>query len=379
MIADSVELGLNVSIPQPALVNLYGCRDRRRHTRIGAFVEMQRGAAIGAHCKISSHTFICDGVTIEDEVFVGHGVMFINDLLSARGQRRAAGCRPRPTGSWSDPWSQRGASIGSNATIVAGVTIGEGALVGAGAVVTRDVPPTPSSSACRRLSHARCRPRCRPRPNHAERTDIVIGIGIIGYGYWGPNLVRNFVETPGLHGRLGQRPEPRPAGEDRARATRPSKTTTDYRDLLRDPRVDAVVIATPVSTHFELGDGRRCSAGKHVLIEKPMTCDASTRRSGWSTRPSAASWSSRVDHTFVYTGAVRKMRELVTQRRARRHLLLRLGAREPRPVPARRQRDLGPGRARPGDHGLRAAGAAGAPCRRPASATCRASPRTSPT
>ena len=104
MIADSVELGVNVSIPQPALVNLYGCRIGD-HTRIGAFVEVQRGAVIGAHCKISSHSFICDGVTIEDEVFIGHGVMFINDLGAARGQRRAADCRPKRTGSWSRPAS----------------------------------------------------------------------------------------------------------------------------------------------------------------------------------------------------------------------------------------------------------------------------------
>src|SRR6478736_9940876 len=79
MIAPSVELGENVSIPQPQLVNLYGCRIGS-HTRIGAFVEIQRGAAIGEHCKISSHSFVCDGVTIEDGVFIGHGVMFTNDL-----------------------------------------------------------------------------------------------------------------------------------------------------------------------------------------------------------------------------------------------------------------------------------------------------------
>jgi UDP-2-acetamido-3-amino-2,3-dideoxy-glucuronate N-acetyltransferase len=139
MIADSVELGVNVSIPQPSLVNLYGCRIGD-HTRIGAFVEIQRGAVIGAHCKISSHSFVCDGVTIEDEVFIGHGVMFTNDLYP-----RAA----NPDGSLQTEadWKvektriRRGASIGSNATIVAGITIGEFALIGAGAVVTKDVPP----------------------------------------------------------------------------------------------------------------------------------------------------------------------------------------------------------------------------------------------
>ena len=138
MIAPDVELGPNVSIPQPSLVNLYGCRIGEG-TRIGAFVEVQRGAVIGSQCKISSHSFVCAGVTIEDGVFIGHGVMFINDRYP-----RAV----NPDGSLQSDadWQlietrvARHASIGSNATILAGVTIGEGALVGAGAVVTKDVP-----------------------------------------------------------------------------------------------------------------------------------------------------------------------------------------------------------------------------------------------
>ena len=139
MIAADVSLGLNVSIPQPTLVNLYGCRVGA-NTRIGAFVEVQRGAAIGANCKISSHTFVCAGVTIDDGVFVGHGVMFINDrypsAVTAAGQLQT-------DADWEliETRVERHASIGSNATILAGVTIGEGALVGAGAVVTKDVPP----------------------------------------------------------------------------------------------------------------------------------------------------------------------------------------------------------------------------------------------
>jgi UDP-2-acetamido-3-amino-2,3-dideoxy-glucuronate N-acetyltransferase len=138
MIAPSVELGENVSIPQPQLVNLYGCRIGS-NTRIGAFVEIQRGADIGAHCKISSHSFVCDGVTIEDGVFIGHGVMFTNDLypraVNADGSLQTEA-------DWTLVRTRvcRHASIGSNATILAGVTIGEGALVGAGAVVTKDVP-----------------------------------------------------------------------------------------------------------------------------------------------------------------------------------------------------------------------------------------------
>ncbi len=136
-IAPDVVLGAGVQIYD--FVNLYGCRIGDG-TRIGTFVEIQRGAVVGNRCKISSHTFICEGVTIEDEVFVGHSVVFINDLDPAAtrddGSLQAA-----------DDWTlvptlvRRRASIGSNATVLAGVTIGEGALVGAGAVVTRDVPP----------------------------------------------------------------------------------------------------------------------------------------------------------------------------------------------------------------------------------------------
>ena len=139
MISKDVVLESNVVIHQPDLVNLYGCRIGEA-TKIGAFVEIQRGAVIGANCKISSHSFVCDGVTIEDGVFVGHGVMFINDrdpwAVNPDGSLKAEA-----------DWTcivtlvKARASIGSNATILCGVTIGEGALVGAGAVVTKDVPP----------------------------------------------------------------------------------------------------------------------------------------------------------------------------------------------------------------------------------------------
>jgi acetyltransferase-like isoleucine patch superfamily enzyme len=136
-VASDVELGRDVKIY--GFVNLYGCRVGDE-TRIGTFVEIQKGASVGARCKISSHTFICEGVLIEDEVFVGHGVMFIND-------RRPRATRPDGSPQTEDDWTlertvvRRGASIGSNATILGGVEIGERALVGAGAVVTRNVPP----------------------------------------------------------------------------------------------------------------------------------------------------------------------------------------------------------------------------------------------
>lgn len=135
-IAPDVKLGRDVKIF--AFVNLYGC-EIGDDSKIGTFVEIQKGAKIGCHVKISSHTFICEGVTIEDEVFIGHGVMFINDkyprAATSTGQLQTEAdweCTPTIV--------KHGASIGSNATILCGVTVGEGALVGAGSVVTHDVP-----------------------------------------------------------------------------------------------------------------------------------------------------------------------------------------------------------------------------------------------
>ena len=137
-VADSVVLGRNVKIHHPAQVNLYGC-SVGDETRIGSFVEIQKNASVGARCKISSHTFICEGVIIEDEVFIGHGVMFTNDRYPRATNPDGS---PQSEADWSvEPTRvKRTASIGSNATIISGVTIGEGALVGAGAVVTNDVP-----------------------------------------------------------------------------------------------------------------------------------------------------------------------------------------------------------------------------------------------
>lgn len=136
-IAPDVKLGRDVKVY--AFVNLYGC-EIGDESKIGAFVEIQKGVRVGRRVKVSSHTFICEGVTIEDECFIGHGVMFTNDKYP-----RAV----NPDGSLQTEadWAvvptlvQRRASIGSNATILAGVTIGAGAIVGAGAVVTHDVPP----------------------------------------------------------------------------------------------------------------------------------------------------------------------------------------------------------------------------------------------
>ena len=137
-IAETVQLGEDVRIFHPSLVNLYGC-SIGTGTRIGAFVEVQKNASIGARCKISSHTFICEGVTIEDEVFVGHGVMFTNDVYP-RATNADGSAQSEADWTVVPTLIRRTASLGSNATIIAGVTIGIGALVGAGAVVTKDVP-----------------------------------------------------------------------------------------------------------------------------------------------------------------------------------------------------------------------------------------------
>ncbi len=138
-ITEDVSLGHDVAIFHPDLVNLYGCTVGDS-SKIGSFVEIQKNASVGARCKISSHSFICEGVHIEDEVFIGHGVMFTNDLYP---RACAANGHLQSEADWSVVKTKvaRGASIGSNATIIAGVTIGEGAIVGAGSVVTKDVPP----------------------------------------------------------------------------------------------------------------------------------------------------------------------------------------------------------------------------------------------
>jgi acetyltransferase-like isoleucine patch superfamily enzyme len=131
-----VLLGQNVKIY--AFVNLYGC-EIGDESRIGTFVEIQKGVKIGRSVKISSHTFICEGVTIEDEVFIGHGVMFINDKYP-RSTNLTGALQTEADWKCIDTMVHRCASIGSNATILCGVTIGEGAIVGAGSVVTHDVP-----------------------------------------------------------------------------------------------------------------------------------------------------------------------------------------------------------------------------------------------
>jgi acetyltransferase-like isoleucine patch superfamily enzyme len=136
-IAEDVKLGEKVKLSK--FINLYGCTIGD-NTKIGAFVEVQKNAAIGRNCKISSHTFICEGVTIEDDVFIGHSVTFINDIYP---RATTPDGRLQTEADWAVAFTlvKKGASIGSGSTILAKVTIGENAIIGAGSVVTKDVPP----------------------------------------------------------------------------------------------------------------------------------------------------------------------------------------------------------------------------------------------
>ncbi len=134
---NNVSLGQNVRIF--SFVNAYGC-SIDDNSKVGAFVEIQKGVTIGKNCKISSHTFICEGVHIEDNVFVGHGVMFTNDLFP-RATNTDGSMQTEADWKCIETFVKKGASIGSNATILCGITIGENSMIGAGAVVTRDVPP----------------------------------------------------------------------------------------------------------------------------------------------------------------------------------------------------------------------------------------------
>jgi len=136
-IADDVKLGRGVRLSK--FINLYGC-EVGDETKIGAFVEIQKNASVGKHCKISSHTFICEGVRIEDDVFIGHGVTFINDTYP-RATTLDGSMQTEADWKVERTLIKRGASIGSGSTILCNVTVGENAIVGAGSVVTKDVPP----------------------------------------------------------------------------------------------------------------------------------------------------------------------------------------------------------------------------------------------
>ncbi|HOT98082.1 MAG TPA: acyltransferase [bacterium] len=143
-IADDVRLGEGVKIFN--FVNLYGC-EIGDYTKIGTFVEIQKGATVGKHCKISSHTFICEGVHIEDNCFIGHNVTFINDKYP-RATNADGSMQTETDWACVPTYVRKGASIGSSSTILCGITIGENAIIGAGAVVTKDVPADTVVAGC---------------------------------------------------------------------------------------------------------------------------------------------------------------------------------------------------------------------------------------
>jgi acetyltransferase-like isoleucine patch superfamily enzyme len=175
-ISADVELGQDVSIYHPELVNLYSCKIGDS-TKIGSFVEIQKNAVVGSRCKVSSHTFVCEGVTLEDDVFIGHGVMFINDIYPSATNGDG---RLQTEADWSVTPTvvRRGASIGSNATVVAGVVVGEYALVGAGAVVTKDVAPYAivAGVPARAIGDTRdkrvAKPSPKPAPKPADKAPV---------------------------------------------------------------------------------------------------------------------------------------------------------------------------------------------------------------
>jgi UDP-2-acetamido-3-amino-2,3-dideoxy-glucuronate N-acetyltransferase len=154
-ISKDVKLGKDVRLSK--FINLYGC-EIGDETKIGAFVEIQKNASVGKRCKISSHTFVCEGVTIEDNVFVGHGVMFINDLYP-RATTSDGALQTEADWKVERTVIKKGASIGSGATILANLTIGENAIVGAGSTVTRDVPPNTIVAGCPARAIRKIEPR----------------------------------------------------------------------------------------------------------------------------------------------------------------------------------------------------------------------------
>jgi predicted dehydrogenase/acetyltransferase-like isoleucine patch superfamily enzyme len=322
-IADDVKLAPGVRVLHPALVNLYGC-SLGEETQVGPFVEIQRGVVVGRRCKISSHSFLCEGVTLEDGVFVGHGVTFTND-------RRPRACNDAGELATPADWTLEptrvceGASIGSHATILPGVTIGAGALVGAHAVVTRDVPPgvvvvgnparvvPPSPKKTGGLGG-----KLPPNPNSSNPTsnsnspnpssDQPLSVAVIGYGYWGPNLARNVAACP--HTRLAAVCDADPARLALAGQRHPEAFLCQRAEELWGlDELEAVAVATPVASHHALALAA-LRAGKHVWVEKPLAA-SSEQAQELIEVAEALGLTLLVDHTFIYTGAVQKIRQLV--------------------------------------------------------------------
>jgi acetyltransferase-like isoleucine patch superfamily enzyme len=291
-IAPDVCLGRSVKIF--GFANLYGCTVGDE-SRIGCFVEIQKNASVGARCKISSHSFICEGVTIEDDVFIGHHVCFINDLFP-RASRTDGTLQTDADWKVIPILVKRRATIGSGAVILGGVTIGAGShcrrrggcdqerrppLVVAGnpARLLRTLAEGRHRDRSMQRTVARGRARLSDRTHAATRQVksaaarmAMIRVAVIGAGQWGPNLIRNFhnkqaSEVVWIIDRDAAR-------LDEVHARFPDvQAAEDPEQALRDPSVDAVVVATPTSTHYALAK-EALERRKHVLVEKPLTTQA---------------------------------------------------------------------------------------------------------
>ena len=279
---------------------------------------------------------------------VAHGVMFTNGLYPRATNEDGSLQRD---GDWdcTPTLVRRGSSLGSNSTIVCGVTIGEHALVGAGAVVTKDVPayaivagvPARIIGDVSGQGSARPRPQPSPRPYRSSGGELAMpGIGVIGYGYWGPNLARAIGEVDAIA--LRAIADFSVSALERAGRRHPSaRLLTDWRDLIADPAIDAVVVATPVSTHFEIAlaalQGRKARARRKA--------DDRQRFQGFASRRGSGQAIPRADgrpYVRLYGRGAQHPRP-DRSREDRRHLLLRFHPRKSRPLPERRQRDLGSG------------------------------------
>lgn len=286
-IRDDVVLGEGTVVHRPELVNLYGCR-LGAECRVGPFVEIQEGAVVGDRCKIESHTFVCGGVVIEDDVFVGHGVQFTND----RHPRASASGRLLGTVDWVlEPTRvRRGASIGSGAVILPGLVIGE------------------SPRGRRRGRHARRAGGGGGRGQPGARPAVMIRVGLIGFGYWGTKLARNLTECPAFE--LADVCDRDAARLSLLAQLHPGlRGTTDAGVLIDDPSLEALVIATPAASHAPLARAA-LAAGKHVLVEKPLAL-AVTEAEELVALARRHSRVLAVDHTFVYAPVLARIAEEV--------------------------------------------------------------------
>ena len=215
----NVKLGKNTFITDESLVNLYGCKIGD-NTKIGPFVEIQKNAIVGKNCKISSHTFICEGVEIKDNVFVGHNVTFINDKMPG-AVNNDGNLKTDKDWKLEKTIINEGVSIGSGSTILCGIEIGVNTMIGAGSVVTKNIKALVTAYG-----------------NPAKKK---MNIGLIGIGYWGPNLFRNLIESKNF--KVKYVCDIRKDNLKKINIVgKKIVKTTDYKDLISDKSIDAILL-----------------------------------------------------------------------------------------------------------------------------------------